>query len=610
MAVQEVTEDLEFDVLLHAALQTAKLPSVSVIAYTGNPMFIAGVGEVVIDLAGLDASGSIPLLADHDSSLAGIVGHGQAQVTEGRLVVTGTISAATDSAKQIVASARNGFAFQASIGAQVLERRRLTAGENVIVNQRSITAQAGGLVLVTRSRLREVSVVALGADGNTSVSIAASWRKNMSKEGQVQEVQADAAEVERVEAINRICGNRHADIAARAVADNWDANRTELEVLRADRPKAPAAHIISTGGTTTTIEAALLMHMGKPALGEKLLGPMAMEQAEAMGTGSMIDLCRAALRIDGIEMPRNRMEMVKASMSTYSLPTALGNVANKVLLDAYNETPATWRSFCAIRNVPDFKLNTGIRPSFTGGLERVAPGGELKHGTVGEWTVQYSVDTFGKLLSVDRRDIINDDLGVFMDTSATQGRAAMRKLSDLVYEVMLANAGGFFGAGNGNYFDGADSVLAMDSLAKAITLMRTQRDDEGNDLDLKPAVLLIGPELEPTARALLNSEFIQRPENVPTGNSLKEAVSLEVEPRLSNTKKYAASASAKHWYLLASPSASPIVVAFLNGVQTPTTEYFGLEQNVEKLAVSWRVYFDFGAALCDPRAAVRSKGQA
>jgi len=143
----------------------------------------------------------------------------------------------------------------------------------------------------------------------------------------------------------------------------------------------------------------------------------------------------------------------------------------------------------------------------------------------------------------------------------------------------------------------------------AIALMRTQRDAEGNDLDLKPATLLVGPELEPTARALLESEFIQRPEDVPTGNSLRRAVNLEVEPRLNNATKYGTAAGARHWYLFAAPSHAPMVVAFLNGLQTPTVEFFGLEQTIERLAVTWRVYHDFGAALVDPRAAVRSKGE-
>ena len=62
--------------------------------------------------------------------------------------------------------------------------------------------------------------------------------------------------------------------------------------------------------------------------------------------------------------------------------------------------------------------------------------------------------------------------------------------------------------------------------------------------------------------------------------------------------------------LMPAASLAPMVVAFLNGQQTPTVEYFGLDANVERLAAAWRVYHDFGTALCDPRAAVRSKGQA
>ena len=53
-----------------------------------------------------------------------------------------------------------------------------------------------------------------------------------------------------------------------------------------------------------------------------------------------------------------------------------------------------------------------------------------------------------------------------------------------------------------------------------------------------------------------------------------------------------------------------MVVAFLQGKQSPTVEFFGLDQDVNRLAASWRVYHDFGAALIDPRAAVRSKGEA
>ena len=613
------------ELALLASLDGRKLPRVEIVAYTGGVMNVPGWGDVAIELAGLELPGTVPIVSDHDSTRRGIVGHGRATVRGGRLLVAGSISAGTQAAREIVEAAKNGFPWQASVAAEVLERRQVPAGQTVAANGQSLTAPAGGLTLIARGRLREVSIVGIGCDSATSVAIAASRtskeQTNMdvhttdtntpaTDAAGLEAARLEAAEAARVESIRRICAGRHAEIEARAVADGWDATRTELEVLRADRPKVTGIRMPQRAGSIETIEAAVLTRMGKAALGEKALGPVAMEQARRLGATCLLDLCRAALVADGQEPPHGKMELVKAALSTYTLPVALGNVANKVLLDAYNDVPATWRAFASVRSVPDFKTNSAIRPSFTGALEPVAHGGELRHGTVGESVAQFSIDTFGKLLSIDRRDIVNDDLGLFQDAAAAMGRAAMRKLSDLVYEVLLANAAGFFSTGNRNLLTGADSALSFEALAQAIALMRTQRDAEGNDLDLKPATLLVGPELEPTARALLESEFIQRPEDVPTGNSLRRAVNLEVEPRLNNATKYGTAASAKHWYLFAAPSYAPMVVAFLNGLQTPTVEFFGLEQTVERLAVTWRVYHDFGAALVDPRAAVRSKGEA
>src|SRR5690606_18106692 len=125
---------------------------------------------------------------------------------------------------------------------------------------------------------------------------------------------------------------------------------------------------------------------------------------------------------------------------------------------------------------------------------------------------------------------------------------------DLVYEVLLNNGGDFFSADNGNNIEGVSTALGFDALAQAIEAMLLQRDDEGNDLDLRPATLLVPPQLQTTAKALLESEFIQQiVERTLTGNSLRRAVSVEVEPRLSNTDKFGNKVSAKHWYLFASP---------------------------------------------------------
>jgi phage major head subunit gpT-like protein len=105
----------------------------------------------------------------------------------------------------------------------------------------------------------------------------------------------------------------------------------------------------------------------------------------------------------------------------------------------------------------------------------------------------YAIDTFGKTLCIDRRDIINDDLGLFEDTPASLGREAMRSLLDLVYKVLLANAGSFFSAGNGNYDEGAGTALDSVSLGTGIASIVAQPDNQNRDLDIRPKTLRLQP---------------------------------------------------------------------------------------------------------------------
>ena len=54
-----------------------------------------------------------------------------------------------------------------------------------------------------------------------------------------------------------------------------------------------------------------------------------------------------------------------------------------------------WRSICAVRNVNDFKTVTSYRLVGKDQYEIVAPGGELKQGTLGEETYTNKADTRG-----------------------------------------------------------------------------------------------------------------------------------------------------------------------------------------------------------------------
>ena len=81
---------------------------------------------------------------------------------------------------------------------------------------------------------------------------------------------------------------------------------------------------------------------------------------------------------------------------------------------------------------------------------------------------------------------------------------------------------------------------------------------------------------------------------------------VAVEPRLSDAGFTGNSATS--WYLFSDPVNTAVLVGFLDGVDAPRLETFGFDSEPEKLAMSMRVYFDYGCALGDFRASVRSAG--
>ena len=105
----------------------APLPRFKMVAYTGGPMKVGGWRyPVVIDLAGMAVpSQARPIRFGHDASAG--VGHTDAiRVEAGQLIATGVISRDTAAAKEVVASSKNGFPWQASVGASVDEDRKST----------------------------------------------------------------------------------------------------------------------------------------------------------------------------------------------------------------------------------------------------------------------------------------------------------------------------------------------------------------------------------------------------------------------------------------------------------------------------------------------------
>jgi len=154
-----------------AADDPAETARVTGVAYSGGKMTLPGWRyPVVVDLAGLELPESVPLLTNHENRTGNRVGVVRATVKGNTLLIDGEILSSSGQAKGIVEQARSGADWQLSIGAEVHDSE-LVRGKRTVNGQ----TRAGPFYHVKRATLREVSVVAVGADVGTRMKLAATF---------------------------------------------------------------------------------------------------------------------------------------------------------------------------------------------------------------------------------------------------------------------------------------------------------------------------------------------------------------------------------------------------------------------------------------------------
>lgn len=151
--------------------EETKQPTFNMVANTGKPMMLGGFADpVVIDMVGAKFDKKkTPVLMDHDTSKR--IGYTTAQSVEpNRIVATGVAMSSMNIASGVVEDARNGFPFQVSVGASIEKGFFVDEGDSATVNGKT---HKGPLIVASKTRIREISLTVLGADNNTSATIAA-----------------------------------------------------------------------------------------------------------------------------------------------------------------------------------------------------------------------------------------------------------------------------------------------------------------------------------------------------------------------------------------------------------------------------------------------------
>ena len=143
-------------------IHQSDLKNVEGVAYSGGPVRQYWSDfPIYVDLEGMEIQNQIPILFSHYNSPTSRLGEATIENNKKTLVFNGVIDTDGDELAQEIVRKGIKIDWQVSIGADVLAMEELRDGETIEVNGNNVT---GPVTIVKKSLLREISVVAVGAD--------------------------------------------------------------------------------------------------------------------------------------------------------------------------------------------------------------------------------------------------------------------------------------------------------------------------------------------------------------------------------------------------------------------------------------------------------------
>jgi hypothetical protein len=318
---------------------------------------------------------------------------------------------------------------------------------------------------------------------------------------------------------------------------------------------------------------------------------------------STIDLARECLHRAGVVTTGLSAPtlVTRALQSSSDYPLLLANTMNKSLRDAYQVAPGGIRRIARESTANDFRAKSRIQFDSSGfQLEATTETGEFKYGSFVDSAESYSVSTFGKIFTISRQALINDDLNGFGDVTRRMGMQAAEFERQFLVNLLIAQSGlgpnmsdgiKLFDAAHGNI--ATSEALEITALSVARQLMRAQTGPGGGLISVVPAFIVVPAALESVAEQLTHTIT----PTLTTSVNPFEFLTPICEPRLTDQKR---------WYLAADPALLPCLeFAYLAGAPGPQTE---TKVGFEVDGVAIKVRLDYGAGFIESRGIVTNAG--
>jgi len=615
------------------------------------------------------AARGLPLLFNHDRDrLLGRVDNVHLS-EDGMLRGTLTFSPHNEDAKRFAAEVADGFIGDISIGYSIEDGKVVRDADGIETvevtrwtpKEASLcTMGADQMVGVGRSE-KEINMTTdttgtepeKGGDGNVNVVAFQEARRAAQAAGETTGAQKERERIAAIEDLFGKFAQRGEDVSAlkaeciSAGSTPEQAQRSLLSLLAAT-PGATAsgtrkvaddegaasfrrnARTEANGATDAEkfaigAERAILLRAGV------LTGEDAKKErgSNELGGLTLAELAREWCAVRGINMRgRSTNDLVRyvlgearrdaVGLGTVDFPGILANVASKSLLAGWEEAQTTWRQWCRVGSVPDFKRANRTGLSGADLLDKVPENMEYKRGDMTDRTEYMTAYTFGKLFAFTRQAIINDDLQALSAAPRKLGRAADLTVNKEVVDLLCSASGvgptlnqdatALFHANHNNYTatSGAPSVATLEVGRAA---MARQTDPNNSmPLNIQPKYLFVPSALVTTAKVLVASEkdplgTASATGGATTPNPFYNALTVIGEPYLDDTSHTNGTVA---WYLFGDQNAHDTMeVAFVNGQSAP---YLESRDGWNIDGTEWKVRLDFGVSALDFRAMYRKKG--
>lgn len=412
---------------------------------------------------------------------------------------------------------------------------------------------------------------------------------------------AITAERARIAHVNDVA-QRHA-LGAEFVRQHTDTGSTMEQVnaaaltalaARSEQSPTTAIRIGASGEDPAVVRSA----MADAILARATYTTPQNERARQYMDVRMLDM---AAELCGIRS-RNPDEIIRRAMhSTSDFPLLLEAAANKVLLSAYQQAQPTYRRLARRRDFNDFKAHKFLRSGDFPVLLEYGETGEIKDGTISEGRETVTLASYGRIVNISRRVLVNDDLMAFNDLVGMASRRIADFENATFYAMMLANSGNgptlednkaVFHSGHGN-LAAAGTGITVAAVSDGRAAMRKQTSLDKLKLNIAPTTIVCGPDKETEAEQLVAAIQPQQAGNV---NPFSGRLSVVSDANIAGNP----------WWLFADPAVAEVFVyGYLAGAPGPR---FMTEQGFRTDGVALRLTLDFGCGAVDYRGGYRNPG--